>query len=164
MTANATQRRVVVTGLGVVSSLGHDIDTFWSNLIAGQCGIDRISLFDASKFDCQIAAEVQNFDPTPAFPSPKEIRRTDRFAQFGVYGGYQAMKDAGLELDRVDRDQVGVLIGSGIGGLYTVEEQDKVLMSKGPGRLSPFMIPMLTLNMAAGLFSMFFTLRGPDGA
>ena len=162
MTANATQRRVVVTGLGVVSSLGHDIDTFWSNLIAGQCGIDRISLFDASKFDCQMAAEVKDFDPTPAFPSPKEIRRTDRFAQFGVYAGYQAMKDAGLDLDREDRDGIGVFLGSGIGGLSTVEEQHRILLGKGPGRLSPFMIPMLILNMASGLFSMFHKLRGPN--
>jgi len=151
-----------VTGLGVVSSLGHDIDIFWNNLIAGRCGIDNISLFDVSKFDCRIAAEVKNFDPTPAFPSPKEIRRTDRFAQFGVYAAYQAMKDAGLDLDRLDRDQVGVFIGSGIGGLSTVEEQDRILMIKGPGRLSPFMIPMLILNMASGLFSMFYKLRGPN--
>src|SRR5437867_9428657 len=162
MTANATQRRVVVTGLGVVSSLGHDIDTFWSNLIAGQCGIDRISLFDASKFDCQMAAEVKDFDPTPAFPSPKEIRRTDRFAQFGVYAGYQAMKDAGLDLDQEDRDGIGVFLGSGIGGLSTVEEQHRILLGKGPRRLSPFMIPMLILNMASGLFSMFHKLRGPN--
>lgn len=107
---------MVVTGLGVVSSLGHDVDTFWTNLIAGRCGIDKITLFDVSNYDCRIAAEVRNFDPTPAFPSPKEIRRTDRFAQFGVYAAYQAMKDAGLDLDRLDRDQVGVFIGSGIGG------------------------------------------------
>jgi len=162
MTSNSTERRVAVTGLGVVSSLGQDIDTFWNNIIAGRCGIDSITAFDASKFDCRIAAEVKHFDPTPAFPSPKEIRRTDRFAQFGVYAGYQALKDAGLELDELDRDEIGVFIGSGIGGLYTVEEQHKVLLTKGPGRLSPFLIPMLILNMASGLFSMFYRLRGPN--
>jgi len=162
MSGNWTERRVVVTGLGVVSSLGHDMDTFWNNLIAGRCGIDKITSFDVSQFDCRIAAEVKNFDPTPAFPSPKEIRRTDRFAQFGVYAAHQAMKDAGLALDRVDCDQIGVFIGSGIGGLSTVEEQDRILMIKGPGRLSPFMIPMLILNMASGLFSMFYKLRGPN--
>ena len=162
MTSNSTERRVAVTGLGVVSSLGQDIDTFWNNIIAGRCGIDRITAFDASKFDCRIAAEVKHFDPTPAFPSPKEIRRTDRFAQFGVYAGYQALKDAGLELDKLDRDEIGVFIGSGIGGLNTVEEQHKVLLTKGPGRLSPFLIPMLILNMASGLFSMFYRLRGPN--
>ena len=162
MTSNSTERRVAVTGLGVVSSLGQDIDTFWNNIIAGRCGIDSITAFDASKFDCRIAAEVKHFDPTPAFPSPKEIRRTDRFAQFGVYAGYQALKDAGLELDKLDRDEIGVFIGSGIGGLNTVEEQHKVLLTKGPGRLSPFLIPMLILNMASGLFSMFYRLRGPN--
>ena len=162
MTSNSTGRRVVVTGLGVVSALGQDIDTFWNNIIAGRCGIDKIAAFDVSKFDCQIAAEVKHFDPTPAFPSPKEIRRTDRFAQFGVYAGYRALKDASLELDEFDRDEIGVFIGSGIGGLYTVEEQHKVLLTKGPGRLSPFLIPMLILNMASGLFSMFYRLRGPN--
>src|SRR3989440_4609571 len=156
MPANWTERRVVVTGLGVVSPIGNDVDTFWSNLVAGQCGVDKIASFDATKFDTQIAAEVKNFDPAPAFPSPKEIRRTDRFAQFGVYAGYQALQDAGLDLDKLDRDETGVFIGSGIGGLYTVEEQHKILLSKGPGRLSPFLIPMLILNMASGLFSMFY--------
>jgi 3-oxoacyl-[acyl-carrier-protein] synthase II len=162
MGANWTDRRVVVTGLGVVSSLGHDVDTFWNNLLAGRCGIDKITAFDVSDFDCQIASQVRNFDPAPAFPSPKEVRRTDRFAQFGVYAGYQALKDSGLELDRLNRDEIGVIIGSGIGGLYTVEEQHKVLLNKGPGRLSPFLIPMLILNMASGLFSMFYKLRGPN--
>ena len=162
MIGNSTERRVVVTGLGVVSALGLDFDTFWNNLLAGRCGIDKITAFDVSKYDCQIAAEVKNFDPAPAFPSPKEIRRTDRFAQFGVYAGYQALRDAGLDLDKLDRDETGVFIGSGIGGLYTVEEQHKILLSKGPGRLSPFLIPMLILNMASGLFSMFYKLRGPN--
>jgi 3-oxoacyl-[acyl-carrier-protein] synthase II len=162
MTGNWTERRVVVTGLGVVSSLGHDFDTFWSNLIAGRCGIEKISAFDASLYDCQIAAEVKQFDPTPAFPSPKEVRRTDRFAQFGIYAAHQALKDSGLDLDMLDRDEIGVFIGSGIGGLSTVEEQHKVLLNKGPGRLSPFLIPMLILNMASGLFSMFYRLRGPN--
>ena len=162
MIGNSTERRVVVTGLGVVSALGLDFDTFWNNIVAGRCGIDKITAFDVSKYDCQIAAEVKNFDPAPAFPSPKEIRRTDRFAQFGVYAGYQALRDAGLDLDKLDRDETGVFIGSGIGGLYTVEEQHKILLSKGPGRLSPFLIPMLILNMASGLFSMFYKLRGPN--
>ena len=162
MTGNWTDRRVVVTGLGVVSALGHDIDSFWNRLLAGQCGIDKITAFDVSLYDCQIAAEVKNFDPTPAFPSPKEVRRTDRFAQFGIHAAHQALKDSGLDLDRVNRDEIGVFIGSGIGGLYTVEDQHKVLLNKGPGRLSPFLIPMLILNMASGLFSMFYKLRGPN--
>jgi 3-oxoacyl-[acyl-carrier-protein] synthase II len=162
MSGNWTERRVVVTGLGVVSSLGHDIDTFWNNLVLGRCGIDRISSFDVSKFDCRIAAEVKDFDPTPAFPSPKEVRRADRFAQYGVYASYQALRDAGLQLDKLDRDEVGVFIGSGIGGLATTEEQHRILLNQGPDRLSPFLIPMLILNMASGLFSIFYKLRGPN--
>ncbi|MBI5772954.1 MAG: beta-ketoacyl-[acyl-carrier-protein] synthase II, partial [Verrucomicrobia bacterium] len=164
MASNWSERRVVITGLGVVSSLGHDIETFWQNVLAGQCGIDRITLFDVAAYDCQIAAEVKNFEPAPAFPSPKELRRTDRFAQFGVYAGWRALQDSGLDLDKVNRDEVGAFIGSGIGGLYTTEEQHKVLLAKGPGRVSPFMIPMLILNMASGMFSMYYKLRGPNVA
>ncbi|HTD66592.1 MAG TPA: beta-ketoacyl-ACP synthase II [Candidatus Limnocylindria bacterium] len=161
MAANWSERRVVITGLGVVSPLGR-MDDLWKNILAGQCGIDRITLFDAAKFDTQIAAEVKNFDPVPAFPSPKDVRRTDRYAQFGVAAGFDALKDSGLDLGKENRDEIGVFLGSGIGGLYTVEEQHTVLMERGPGRLSPFMIPMLILNMASGLFSMYHKLRGPN--
>ena len=164
MASNWTDRRVVVTGLGVVTPLGHQVDTFWANLIAGQCGIARIARFDPSQFDCQIAAEVKDFDPLPAFPTPKEIRRTDRFSQFGVHAGAQALRDSGLDLNRVNRDEIGVFIGSGIGGLQTVSEQCKVLLERGPDRLSAFMIPMLISNMASGLFSMYHKLRGPNFA
>jgi len=164
MVSNWTERRVVVTGLGGVTPLGHDIEVFWKNLIDGQCGVDRISRFDPSNFDAQIAAEVKNFDPLPALPSPKEIRRTDRFSQFAAYAGWQALRDSGLDLDRVNRDEVGVFIGSGIGGLQTVSEQCKVLLERGPDRLSAFMIPMLILNMGSGLFSMYHKLRGPNFA
>jgi len=162
--AHWTERRVVVTGLGAVTPLGNDVETLWNNLLAGECGIDRITLFDPTGFDCQIAAEIKNFDPAPAFPSPKEVRRTDRFATFGVHAGWQALKDSGLDLNVVDRDEIGVFIGSGIGGLETTEEQHKVLLAKGPTRVSPFMIPMLILNMASGLFSMYYKLRGPNVA
>jgi 3-oxoacyl-[acyl-carrier-protein] synthase II len=164
MAANWTERRVVITGMGAVSPLGNTMDELWQNLLAGQCGIDRITLFDAAAFDTKIAAEVKNFDPSAAFPSPKEIRRTDRYTQFGVSAAYQALKDSGLDLDKVNRDEVGVFLGSGIGGLYTTQEQTRVLFEKGPGRLSPFMIPMLILNMASGVFSMYYKLRGPNVA
>jgi 3-oxoacyl-[acyl-carrier-protein] synthase II len=164
MASNWTDRRVVITGLGVVTPLGHQVDTFWANLIAGQGGIARIARFDPSQFDCQIAAEVKDFDPLPAFPTPKEIRRTDRFSQFGVHAGVQALRDSGLDLNRVNRDEIGVFIGSGIGGLQTVSEQCKVLLERGPDRLSAFMIPMLISNMASGLFSMYHKLRGPNFA
>ena len=96
MASNGSDRRVVITGLGTVTALGHDIDTFWKNIIAGQCGVDRITSFDPTAYDCQIAAEVKDFDPSPAFPSPKEVRRTDRFAQLGIYAGWRALQDSGL--------------------------------------------------------------------
>ena len=164
MANNYTDRRVVVTGLGVVTPLGHDLNTFWQSLIAGQCGIDKITAFDASAFDTQIAGEVKNFDPLPAFPSPKEIRRTDRYSQFGIYAAWSALKDSGLELDQENLDEVGVFLGSGIGGLATTSEQHKILLERGPGRMSPFTIPMLISNMASGLVSMYFNLRGPNFA
>ena len=161
---DATERRVVITGLGAVTPLGNDVETTWKNLLAGQCGIDRITHFDPAAFDTQIAGEVKGFDPGASFPSPKDARRADRFAQFGVNAAHQALLDSGLDLDKTDRDQVGVFIGSGIGGLKTTEDQHSILLSKGPGRLSPFMIPMLILNMASGFFSMFNKLRGPNVA
>ncbi len=141
-----------------------DADPLWKNIIAGKCGVSRVENFDISAYDCQIAAEVKNFDPTPAFPSPKEVRRTDRFTHFGVYAGWGALKDSGLDLGRVDLTQVGVFLGSGIGGLYTTEEQHKILLNKGPGRVSPFMIPMLILNMASGLLALYHGLKGPNFA
>src|SRR5882724_4337687 len=164
MPSNWTERRVVITGLGVVSPLGNELDTFWSDLISGKCGVGKITAFDASQYDTQIAAEVKNFDPTPAFPSPKEIRGTDRFSQYGVYAAWQALRDSGLDLDKTEVDECGVFIGSGIGGLQTTAEQHKILLERGPGRLSPFMIPMLISNMASGLVSMYFNLRGPNFA
>ncbi len=163
MSGDYSERRVVITGLGVVSPLGR-MDDLWKNVLAGQCGIDRITLFDSEKFDTKIAAEVKNFDGLAAFPSPKDMRRTDRYAQFGIVAGYDALKDSGLDLNTVNRDEVGVFIGSGIGGLQTVEDQHKILLERGPGRLSPFMIPMLILNMSSGLFSMYHKLRGPNVA
>src|SRR5277367_3599990 len=128
--ANNSDHRVVITGLGVVTPLGHQLDVFWNNLIAGQCGIDKITTFDAAPFDTQIAGQVKDFDLAPAFPSPKEIRRTDRYSQFGIYAGYQALLDSGLELDKENRDEIGVILGSGIGGLTTTIEQHKILIER----------------------------------
>jgi 3-oxoacyl-[acyl-carrier-protein] synthase II len=162
MAGNWTERRVVVTGIGVVSSLGRTAAGFWDNIVAGKCGIRQISSFDVTSFTTRIAAEVTDFDPVPAFPSPKEARRTDRFAQFAVFAAEEALRDSGLDLNKVDHDQVGCFIGSGIGGLHTIEDQHSVFLAKGPGRLSPFMIPMLILNMGSGLFSMYRSLRGPN--
>jgi 3-oxoacyl-[acyl-carrier-protein] synthase II len=164
MGINPADRRVVVTGVGVINALGDNVDTFWDNIIAGKCGIDRITSFDISDYACQIAAEVRDFDPSAAFPSPKEIRRTDRFTQFGIYAGWRALMDSGLEIDKHDPDLIGAFIGSGIGGLATTEAQKEILLSRGPGRMSPFTIPMLILNMASGIFSMYYNLRGPNVA
>ena len=164
MASTTTERRVVITGLGVVAPLGNTVDVFWDNLIAGKCGVEKITAFDPSPFDTQIAAQVKDFDPLPAFPSPKEIRRTDRYSQFGIYAAWQALKDSGIDLSKTDPDHVGAFIGSGIGGLQTTSEQLKVLFDRGPGRLSPFMIPMLISNMASGLVSMYLNLRGPNFA
>jgi 3-oxoacyl-[acyl-carrier-protein] synthase II len=164
MAVQSYPRRVVITGLGAVTPIGHDANSFWQNLLAGACGVDRITAFDASNFDSQVAAEVRGFDPTPAFPSPKEIRRTDRFSHFGVHAAWQALKDCGVDLDKVNRERVGAIIGSGIGGLITTTDQHRILLERGPGRLSPFMIPMLIGNMASGLVSMYHGLRGPNFA
>lgn len=164
MGSNWSDRRVVVTGLGCAASLGLDADSLWRNIVAGQCGVDRVERFDITGYDCQIAAEVRNFDPTPAFPSPKEIRRTDRFSHFGVYAGWGALKDSGLDVNRTDLTEVGVFLGSGIGGLQTTEDQHTVLLNKGPGRLSPFMIPMLILNIGSGLFALYNRFKGPNFA
>jgi 3-oxoacyl-[acyl-carrier-protein] synthase II len=164
MSGNWKERRVAVTGLGVVSPLGNEVEFFWNQLIAGACGVDTITAFDASGYDTQIAAQVKDFNPAPAFPSPKEVRRTDRYSQFGVYAGWMALRDSGLDLDKVNRDEVGVFIGSGIGGLETVTNQHAILLQRGPNKLSPFMIPMLISNMASGLFSMYQNLRGPNFA
>jgi len=164
MSKHHSERRVVVTGLGVVTPLGNAVETFWQNLIAGQCGIDMITAFDATAYDTKIAAQVKDFDPTPAFPSPKEIRRTDRYAQFGIYAAWSALKDSGLDLTKENLDEFGVMLGSGIGGLETTTNQHTILMQRGPGRMSPFTIPMLISNMASGLISMYFNLRGPNFA
>ncbi|MGD0614356.1 MAG: beta-ketoacyl-ACP synthase II [Verrucomicrobiota bacterium] len=164
MPANWTDRRVVITGLGVVTPLGNEVEVFWKNLLEGQCGVETITAFDPSAFDTRIAAEVKHFDPSPAFPSPKEARRTDRYSQFGIVAGWQALKDSGIDLEKADRDEIGVFLGSGIGGLRTTTDQLQVLIERGPSRLSPFMIPMLISNMASGMVSMYYGLRGPNFA
>jgi 3-oxoacyl-[acyl-carrier-protein] synthase II len=157
------EKRVVITGLGVVTALGSDLQTFWGNLLAGKSGISRITRWDPSAFDCQIAAEIKDFDPTK-FVSPKEVRRTDRYTQFCVAAGKLAVTDSGLDLMRENRERIGVIIGSGIGGIETLETQHDILRDKGPGRMSPFTIPMLIANMGSGYVSMELGLRGPNWA
>lgn len=155
-------RRVVITGMGVVTPLGSELETFWSNLKNGKSGIRKIQGFDTAGYDCQIAGEVRDFDPKNYFNNPKDIRRTDRFTQLSMAAAKMSMQDSGIELERVNRDRFGAVISSGIGGLKTLEDQYNVLMNKGPSRVSAFTIPMLISNMASGVISMEFGLRGPN--
>ena len=161
MEAPPSARRVVVTGLGVVTSLGHDVETFWSNLVAGRCGIRRISLFDPSDFASQIGAEVRDWDAAQHM-DPKEARRNDRYTHFGFVAAKQAFVDSGIDMGREDCDRVGVMIGSGIGGMFTFETQLKVLAERGPRKVSPFTIPSLIGNMCAGLVAIEYGARGPN--
>lgn len=155
-------RRVVITGLGAITPVGNDVETFWSSLKNGVSGIRRIEGFDTSGFDCQIGGEVRDFDPKPYFKNPKDVRRTDRFAQLAMAASKMAMQDSGIDLEKVRRDRFGVIVSSGIGGLQTLQDQQTVLMTKGPSRNSPFTIPMLISNMASGLISMEYGLEGPN--
>lgn len=160
----SSARRVVVTGMGVMSPVGADLDTFWNNLTAGKSGIGRVTLFDITGYDCQIAGEVEGFDPTQWFKVPKDSRRADRYAQLAMAASKLAMADAGLEGAPGNPERFGVMIGSGIGGLKSLEDQHTNLITKGPSRISPFMIPMMISNMASGLVSMEYGLQGPNFA
>lgn len=155
------KKRVVITGMGVISPVGIGTDVFWNNLIQGKSGIKTITNFDTEKFTAKIAGEVLDFDPLE-FIDKKESRRMDRFTQFAVAATSMAIKDAGLDLEKTDRDQVAVIIGSGIGGIDTFENQTKVLLEKGPSRISPFFVPMMICNMAAGQVAINFGLYGPN--
>src|SRR5438128_4112558 len=155
-------RRVVITGMGAITPLGNDFETFWSNLKNGVSGIHKIETFDTSAYDCRIGGEVRGFDPKTVFKNPKDVRRTDRFAQLAMAAAKMAMADCALEMGSENPDRFGVLVSSGIGGLKTLEDQYTILLSKGPKRVSAFTIPMLISNMASGLISMEFGLRGPN--
>jgi 3-oxoacyl-[acyl-carrier-protein] synthase II len=155
-------RRIVITGLGVVTPVGNDVDTFWKSLLEGKSGIGRIEAFDTTGYDCRIAGEVRGFDPKGFFKDPKDARRSDRFSQLAMAAAKMSILDSGIDLNRVNHDRFGAVISSGIGGLKTLETQYTTLMNKGPSRVSPFTIPMLISNMAGGLISMEFGLRGPN--
>jgi 3-oxoacyl-[acyl-carrier-protein] synthase II len=161
------KRRVVVTGLGTVSPIGSTIDKFWNSLLEGKSGVEPLKAFDPTYFTAKIAAEVKDFDPSP-YLNPKEVRRMDRFVQFAVVAAKMAVADAKLDLDKTDRNRIGVLIGSGIGGLHTVEAEHEQYLKlgpeKGPSRISPFLIPMLIVNMASGQTSITLGLKGPNTA
>ena len=155
-------RRVVITGMGVVSPVGNDLETFWDNLRNGVSGIDLIIAFDPSAYDCRIAGEVRNFDPKNFFKNSKDARRTDRYSHLAMAASKMALEDSGVDLEKVNRQRFGSLISSGIGGLKTLEDQISNLLTKGPSRVSPFTIPMLISNMASGIVSMEYGLQGPN--
>src|SRR6266513_440619 len=158
-----TDRRVVITGLGVVTPVGNDVETFWSNLKNGVSGIHTIDAFDTTAYDCKIGGQVRDFDPKSFFKNPKDVRRTDRFSQLAMAAAKMALADSGIDVANLrQRDRFGVLVSSGIGGLKTLQDQLTILLTKGPSRTSPFTIPMLLSNMASGLISMEFDLHGPN--
>jgi 3-oxoacyl-[acyl-carrier-protein] synthase II len=154
-------QRVVITGLGVVHSLGHDADTFWASLVAGKNGIGRITLFDPSPYATQIGAEVCDWNAEDHM-DPKDARRNDRYTHFGFAAAMQAFRDSGLEMARENPDRVGVVVGSGIGGMMTYETQLKRLFEGGPRKVSPFTIPALIGNMCSGLLAIELGARGPN--
>jgi len=165
------RRRVVVTGLGALTPLGNTAEEFWSALLQGRSGIGPITKFDAAeqgpggeyRYETRIAGEVRNFDPLK-YVDKKDARRLDPYLQYAVACSAMAVEDSGLDVGAVDRDRFGVLIGSGIGGISTLLEGERVRLEKGPERVSPFIIPMLIINMASGLVSMRFGARGPNSA
>lgn len=156
------KRRVVVTGLGLITPIGNDIASFWKSSKEGVSGAGPTTSFDASRFDSRIACEVKGFDVTNYGFSAKDAKRMDRFVQFAVISAKQAIEDSGLNLDKTDRNRAGALVGTGIGGLDIIEKEHTVFMEKGPARLSPFLIPMLIVNEAAGQVAITFGLKGPN--
>jgi len=155
------RRRVVITGLGAITPLGNDVTTTWETCVAGKSGVARITLFDPTPFGTQFAAEVKGFDPE-AHLGRKEARRMDRFTQFAVVASQQALQDACLALDHEDRNNIGVIIGSGIGGIGTITASVDVMRERGPGRVSPFFVPMMLPYTAAGQVAITFGLKGPN--
>ena len=156
-----SRRRVVVTGLGALAPVGNDVDAFWEALVNGHSGIGPITHFDTKDHAVKIAGEVKDFDPTLA-QDRKQARRSDPFTQYAVYAADQAMKNSGLDIEQIDAERFGVIWGSGIGGIKTHEDQARVLIEKGPDRISPFYVPMMICDMAAGMISMQLGAKGPN--
>ena len=153
--------RVVVTGTGLVTPVGLNSESTWNSLVAGRSGIDYISLFDAEGYESRIAGEVDEFDATAAL-GRKEAKRLDRFSQFACVAAIEALEHADLNMEKEDADRVGVLIGSGVGGIITISDQHKILLKKGPKRVSPFLVPMMLGDMASGQVSMMIGAKGPN--
>ena len=156
-------RKVVVTGIGVVSPLGSDLNLFWDRLKSGYCGIGPLTSFDASAMTSQIAGEIIEFDPNDFIP-PKEQRRMDNFSKYAIGAAAMAVKDANLNMEEEDPTRAGVIVSSGIGGLSTLEKQHSIYLEKGPGRCSPFMIPQMIVNIAGGLIAIEHNMQGPNYA
>src|SRR5512135_643011 len=156
-------RRVVVTGLGLISPLGIGLERSWDGLVQGRSGVRRITHFDSAAFATQIAGEVEGFNPED-YIEVKEIKKMDRFIHFGVAAATMAMEDSGLKIDEKNAPHVGVYVGAGMGGLTAIEHYHKVLLEKGPRKITPFFIPMLIINLAAGQISIKFGAKGPNSA
>ena len=156
-----SRRRVVVTGLGIISPVGNTVPEAWKSILAGKSGITRISRFDPSAFSAQIAGEVKGFDPAQHL-SAKEARRFDTFIHYGLAAAIEAIKDSGLDFDRERREQVGVCIGSGIGGLPLIEDTHNAFLAGGPRKISPFFVPGSIINLIAGQLSIMYGLKGPN--
>lgn len=156
-----SERRVVVTGIGLKTPVGNDVDRFWEALVKGENGIGLINSFDTSEYPCKIGGHVKHFDPAEYF-SHKELRRMDTFVRFAAAAAKDTLADSGIDLEKTDLNRFGVLVGSGIGGITIIEEQHTLLLEKGPKRVSPFLIPMLIVNMAPGMISMMYGLKGPN--
>ncbi|MCZ8037414.1 MAG: beta-ketoacyl-ACP synthase II [Microcystis sp. LE17-20A] len=154
-------KRVVITGMGAITPLGNNLADYWTGLINGKSGIGLITHFDASRHACRIAGEVRGFDPHD-YVDRKEAKRMDRFAQFAVAASLQALQDSRLVIDALNADDIGVLIGTGVGGIKVLEDQQEIYLTKGPSRCSPFMIPMMIANMAAGLTAIHTGAKGPS--
>ena len=158
------KRRVVITGLGVVTSLGESVDEMWENVCAGKSGITSITRWDTSKYPTRFGGECAKFDLTTYGLDTREVKRLDRFGQFGIAASISAVKDSGLQFDKEDAYRCGVIIGSGIGGIETLEEQNKILVARGVSRVSPFTVPRLMVNAASGNVSILFKIKGPNTA
>lgn len=155
------KKRVVVTGLGAITPIGNSVDEFWTNLLAGKSGIGYITKFDTTNHSVKIAAEVKNFNAEDYFER-KELKKIDDFCRFGVVAAQQAFKDSGLSWDKVSPCDVGVIIGCGMGGVMTIEEQHTILLNRGPSRVTPFLIPKMIPNMSSGLISIYLGAKGPN--
>lgn len=153
------KRRVVITGLGAVTPVGNDVNTFWNNIKSGISGIDFIKAFDTENFKVKLAAEVKDFDPSQ-YIEKKEVKRMEKFSQFAIASAVQAVEDSKLNLENIDKERFGVIVGSGIGGIGTIEKEQTKLLEKGPGRIQPLFIPIIISNMAAGNIAIRFGAQG----